>query len=162
MIGESPSRNFRHAGNVQRGMGRRRCAAVVLGLLFAGPAVAACAQGVNTAQPGGNVSASSSATPEPTSSGPNTPSPAGQPTPGSSFSGAKPGELTVRGEVHEGVEAGCILLQTDDDKLYLLLGGDRALIASAGRLEVIGEPQPDLMTTCQQGTPFQVTQVRRI
>lgn len=55
-----------------------------------------------------------------------------------------------------------MLLNTDNGKSYLLLGGDRGLIGSGGRLEVVGEPQPDLMTTCQQGTPFQVSQVRRI
>jgi hypothetical protein len=55
-----------------------------------------------------------------------------------------------------------MLLKTDDGKAYLLVGGDRASISGGGRLEVVGEPKPDLMTTCQQGTPFEVAQVRRI
>jgi hypothetical protein len=66
------------------------------------------------------------------------------------------------GQVEEGVEAGCLLLKADGGKAYLLVGGDRAVIRGGGRLEVVGEPQPGLMTTCQQGTPFAVAQVRRI
>jgi hypothetical protein len=62
----------------------------------------------------------------------------------------------------EGVEAGCLLLRADDGKSYLLVGGDRAVITGGGRLEVVGRPEPGLMTTCQQGDPFQVEQVRRI
>jgi len=134
-------------------------------MLLTAQIVAGCGQGGNTSQPGGNVSASPSDNPDPTSTGGITPSPSGQPKPTSSFSGSKgplPGEITVRGQVAEGVEAGCMLLNTDDGKSYLLLGGDRGLIGSGGRLEVVGEPQPDLMTTCQQGTPFQVSRVRRI
>jgi hypothetical protein len=64
--------------------------------------------------------------------------------------------------VVEGVEVGCILLDTGDGEPYLLLGGDRSLIGSGRRLEVVGTPQPDLMTTCQQGIPFVVTQARAI
>ena len=44
--------------------------------------------------------------------------------------------------------------------LYLLIGGDRVALQSGKRLTVVGTPQPGLMSTCQQGTPFQVTAVR--
>jgi hypothetical protein len=64
--------------------------------------------------------------------------------------------------VQEGVEAGCMLLKADNGPLYLLLGGDRGVIAQGGRLEVVGRPMPGLMTTCQQGTPFRVSQTRRL
>jgi hypothetical protein len=70
--------------------------------------------------------------------------------------------MTIRGQVEEGVEAGCMLLKADDGKSYLLIGGDRAMITAGGRLEAVGELQPGLMTTCQQGTPFSVSQLRRI
>ena len=72
------------------------------------------------------------------------------------------GQVTIRGQVEAGVEAGCVLLKAEDGQAYLLVGGDRMLIAAGGRLEVVGEPQPGLMTTCQQGIPFQVAQARRI
>jgi hypothetical protein len=147
-------------------MGKHLYASVAVSLLIAG-ALVGCGRAANTSQPGGSVPAST--TPEPT---PNpTPSagasgsrsPSGQPNVTSTFTGTKSsGQVTIRGQVEEGVEAGCVLLKTDDGKAYLLVGGDRALISGGGRLEVVGEPKPDLMTTCQQGTPFEVAQVRRI
>ena len=68
-------------------------------------------------------------------------------------------EITLTGEIEEGVEAGCMLLRAGD-RAYLLLGGDRNMIRQGGRVTVRGKPQPGLMTTCQQGTPFQVSEVR--
>ncbi len=70
------------------------------------------------------------------------------------------GAVTVRGTVVEGVEGGCMLLRSEGGTDYLLLGGDRTLIVAGRSLEVEGQPQPGLMTTCQQGTPFQVTAIR--
>lgn len=67
--------------------------------------------------------------------------------------------MTITGEVVEGVEAGCFLLKTPDT-LYLLVGGDRTALQAGKRLTVVGTPQPGLMSTCQQGTPFKVTSVR--
>jgi hypothetical protein len=55
-----------------------------------------------------------------------------------------------------------MLLKVENGPLYLLIGGDRTMIAQGGRLEVVGRPVPDLMTTCQQGTPFKVSQTRRL
>jgi hypothetical protein len=66
--------------------------------------------------------------------------------------------VVIHGTVADGVEAGCVLLNTDS-KAYLLIGGDRAAMKSGAKLTVHGVPQPDLMTTCQQGTPFQVTKI---
>jgi hypothetical protein len=67
--------------------------------------------------------------------------------------------MSVSGEVVEGVEAGCLLLKTPGT-LYLLVGGDRAALTVGKRVTVVGTPQPGLMSTCQQGTPFQVVSVR--
>lgn len=92
--------------------------------------------------------------------------PTATPTSTGATAGATPtagtASVTVRGPVEQGVEPGCVLLKAEDGQAYLLVGGDRAVIGAGGRLEVIGQPKPDLMTTCQQGTPFQVEQVRRI
>jgi hypothetical protein len=57
------------------------------------------------------------------------------------------------------VENGCIVMQSGDT-LYLLLGGERSMLMSGRPVVVRGLPSPGLMTTCQQGTPFQVTEVR--
>ncbi len=68
----------------------------------------------------------------------------------------KPGSTTtVVGVVAAGVEAGCLVLETGSETLLLL--DVRAQDAPEGaRLRVTGSREPDLMTTCQQGTPFRV------
>ncbi|GGM28318.1 hypothetical protein ACFFX1_11435 [Dactylosporangium sucinum] len=67
--------------------------------------------------------------------------------------------VTVTGEIKDGVEAGCVLLSTAD-KTYLLLGGDRTKYRSGTTVTVTGVPQPDMASTCQQGTPFQVVSIK--
>jgi hypothetical protein len=69
------------------------------------------------------------------------------------------GGITITGTPTEGVENGCIVMQSGDT-LYLLLGGDRSVLMSGQPVQVRGVPTPGLMTTCQQGTPFQVTDVK--
>ncbi|GAA3255710.1 hypothetical protein ACFO1B_46820 [Dactylosporangium siamense] len=86
-------------------------------------------------------------------------SPSLQATPAPSRPAAAPSGTSISGEVVEGVEAGCLLLQTPGT-LYLLIGGDRAALQVGKRITVVGTPQPGLMSTCQQGTPFQVVSVR--
>ncbi len=82
-------------------------------------------------------------TPEPTPS--DTPVP--QPT-------TTPGSVQLTGFPVPGVESGCWLLDG-----YLLMGGDQELIASGREVQVTGEAQPGVMTTCQQGTPLRVDSV---
>jgi hypothetical protein len=45
-------------------------------------------------------------------------------------------------------------------KIYQLLGGDRTMLRPGRRVEVTGAVQPDLATTCQQGIPLVVREVR--
>ncbi|WP_432049387.1 hypothetical protein [Verrucosispora sp. NA02020] len=66
------------------------------------------------------------------------------------------GEMTLTGRVEAGVEPGCLLLDG-----YLLLGGPRDVLTSGASVTVTGRPNPSLMTTCQQGTPFQVATAKR-
>jgi hypothetical protein len=66
-------------------------------------------------------------------------------------------ERTITGEVFQGVEAGCLLLRAADDD-YLLIGGHDELRAGA-TVTVRGYADPDLITICQQGTPFVVIEV---
>jgi hypothetical protein len=72
------------------------------------------------------------------------------------------GEITLRGVIQDGVEPGCHLIRVDGGGLYLLLGGDVSNVRPGGRVEVVGVPKPLLATTCQQGTPLQVTSIRAI
>ncbi|WP_069112647.1 hypothetical protein [Jiangella alba] len=64
------------------------------------------------------------------------------------------GPVQLTGFPTPGVEAGCWLLDG-----YLLMGGDQELIASGREVQITGEVQTDVMTTCQQGTPLRVDSV---
>ncbi|MGI5236531.1 hypothetical protein [Dactylosporangium sp. CA-139066] len=68
--------------------------------------------------------------------------------------------MSIHGTIREGVEPGCVLLATDA-KTYLLIGGDKAMLKTGSQVTVYGVEQNDLMTTCQQGTPFKVTRVEQ-
>jgi hypothetical protein len=63
--------------------------------------------------------------------------------------------VTVTGTVEAGVEANCLLL-----KGYLLVGGANGAVRAGAKVTVTGRPRPELLTTCQQGTPLQVESVR--
>lgn len=66
--------------------------------------------------------------------------------------------IEIVGVVEAGVERGCMLLRTATE-LYQLTGSVDPIIRPGAHLTVRGRPRPDLMTTCQQGVPFQVTEV---
>lgn len=68
-------------------------------------------------------------------------------------------DVTVTGVVRTGVEAGCLVLDADTED-YLLLGGDRALLRPGLTVQVRGTPKPGIPTTCQQGVPLEVHEVR--
>jgi hypothetical protein len=72
-------------------------------------------------------------------------------------SGGSAAEMTMTGEVQAGVEHGCLIMEFGG-KTYLLIGGDRAVVREGARVTVRGRPNPDLMTTCQQGEPFEVAE----
>lgn len=116
--------------------------------LLAGVLLAGCGAGGDT---GG-----SGAQPEYQTGGPSvSDSPFSKPTGGP---GKQAPSITITGTPTEGVENGCVVMQSGDT-LYQLLGGERGLLMSGRPVKVRGTPQPGLMTTCQQGTPFQVTEV---
>ncbi|TDC83021.1 hypothetical protein E1193_10175 [Micromonospora sp. KC606] len=66
------------------------------------------------------------------------------------------GAVEVSGTVTAGVEPGCLMLDG-----FQLLGGPRDVLTPGAKVTVTGKPQPDLLTTCQQGTPFTVESARR-
>ncbi|HEU4424006.1 MAG TPA: hypothetical protein VFR67_15855 [Pilimelia sp.] len=70
------------------------------------------------------------------------------------------GEITVTGKVVAGVEPGCKILQTGD-KGYLLVaqGAANQQLQVGATVVVRGEVQPDMVTTCMQGTPLVVKSV---
>jgi hypothetical protein len=147
----------------------RTCSRLALGLALVVPALSACASGGPGTQAAGEPS-SAVAAPSPSSLGspsspssPTSPSAHGSENPGDMTDPQLPGvQRTLRGIPAAGVEANCVLLTADDNQSYLLIGGDRALINSGSRIEVTGQVQAGLMTTCQQGIPFTVATVRKI
>jgi hypothetical protein len=139
-------------------MGTRRSSplAVLLGAVLAGGLIAGCAGGRSTggpAAPGGSVSTSPS---DGSSSG-------GSATPSPSLSATGPplAEMTLTGTVEEGVEPNCVILHTEG-KTYLLLGGDRAVVKFGAKVKVRGRPQPNMVSHCMQGEPFQVLEAHPV
>ncbi len=140
-------------------MGTRRFVAIaaLLAALVTGLVTAGCARGTGgTAQPGGSVPSTPSDNGAPGGSLPPswraTPSPPGKSIPA--------GEKTLTGRVEQGVEAGCMIMTTAEGT-YQLIGGDRQVVQAGAWITVRGKPNPSLMTTCQQGIPFEVTEARR-
>ncbi len=133
--------------HVQPAMKTPRTAFVAL---FACAALAACAspgsEPASQDSTGGSVTSTSSPDPSGTPSDPTAPT---GPMPTS------PGSTTLTGTVQAGVEPNCLLLDGN-----LLVGGPRDVLKAGARVTVTGHPQPDLMTTCQQGTPFVVEAVK--
>lgn len=78
------------------------------------------------------------------------------PTPRSS---PTPEQVTVTGTVTAGVEPGCLVLDTGTMR-YLLLDGDRSLLEPDRRVTVSGIERPGKPTTCMEGVPLQVTDIR--
>jgi hypothetical protein len=134
----------------QRLMTTRRIMVLLSTLLLAGCATGTTSTAASTGAPSTRPIASTAGElPMPRS----TP-PVGKPT----FSSPS-AEITVVGVVEVGVEQGCRLLRTAE-QLFQLVGSASALIQPGARLRVRGRANPSLLTTCQQGTPFQVIDVQ--
>jgi len=132
------------SGSVASDMGIRR---TLVPLLVAAALLGGCA---GTDSGGGDVSPgpSPSASPSFPEDLP-TPTPSGKPSGGAL--------MEISGTVVEGVEMGCRLLDQ-----YLLVPGpgiSRDDLRVGATLTVRGQVQRDMMTTCQQGTPFQVIEI---
>jgi hypothetical protein len=142
-------------------MTRRFVVAVALTVVSAPLWLAGCARGTTGAPTGGGPMSTAT----PSSSG----APSARPTssirltvPPTPTKGATSGLVTLRGQVTEGVEAGCVILTSDVGTVYDLIATDRGQLVTGSRMEVVGEPVPGLVTTCQQGIPFKVHSARGI
>ncbi|SCL19164.1 hypothetical protein GA0070624_1695 [Micromonospora rhizosphaerae] len=125
-------------------------------------ALSACGgQGASdgAATPTGAAPVTSQPSPDPTASDPVNPvDPMPTAPPKGTAGPIKPppaGATTLTGTIQAGVEPNCLLLDGN-----LLLGGPRDVLRPGARVIVTGRSQPDLMTTCQQGTPFVVETAR--
>lgn len=130
--------------------------------------VAAC----GAAAPGPSGTEPPAGTPAPTPTG----TPAATPTPPLTVDPTVPprvrsprpgkpsatGEIVITGHVTDGVEAGCRIIRTLAGPTYsLLLTPDlqRQIERATDPVTLRGRLRPGLMTSCQQGTPFEVTAV---
>jgi hypothetical protein len=65
----------------------------------------------------------------------------------------------LTGTVRAGVEAGCMVLDTETAQ-YLLLGGDRNVLQPGRKVTVRGVPDRDVASFCQEGIPLTVVEAR--
>lgn len=68
-------------------------------------------------------------------------------------------EAVLTGTVRAGVEAGCMVLDTETAQ-YLLLGGDRNVLQPGRKVTVRGVPDRDVASFCQEGIPLTVVEAR--
>jgi hypothetical protein len=65
-------------------------------------------------------------------------------------------QSTISGTVESGVEAGCLVLE-HEGTVYGIYGSfDTAVVFAGASVTLHGKIENDMMTTCQQGTPFVV------
>ncbi|MET0965863.1 MAG: hypothetical protein ABWZ02_05670 [Nakamurella sp.] len=67
----------------------------------------------------------------------------------------------LTGTISDGVESGCVILQDANGAVLAnLFGVDTATVPVGSTVLVTGQFQQDIMTTCQQGKPFEVESVQ--
>ena len=129
------------------------------GLLLAVALLAACADtGGTDGEAAGGTSPTTTPQTVPTvpTTSPPTPTPTTAPgSPGKS-------QITATGTLRDGVEPGCVLLQSEQGTVYLLVGGDRGRLTAGGRVQVTGELSPDLLSICQEGQPLLVRSIKPV
>ena len=150
-----------------------RSALILIGAALCGMSLVACGSSTpnapsTTAPPAVSSAVSTSAVPstaKPSAAGPSgrptgaTPS-AGTGSPGAGPSGAAGGTTTLTGTIEAGVESGCFVLVGQDGTVLANLIGIDAVATPAGSVvDVTGTFEEDMMTTCQQGTPFSITSI---
>ncbi len=137
-----------------RGRRSRQLPGVLFAIVLAGSLAACASSGPTTPSATGSTSAATSAAASPSTA-------ASSSKAGSTGASGGAGKTTLTGTVASGVESGCIVL-TDDSGAVLanLMGLDTKAAPVGSKVEVTGEFETDVMTTCQQGKPFTVSAVQ--
>jgi hypothetical protein len=128
------------------------------GLLLAVALLAACADsGAGDGEAAGGTTPTTAPQTQPTA-------PTTSPRPPSTTASGAPGrsEITATGTLRDGVEPGCVLLQSEQGSVYLLVGGDRGKLTAGGRVQVTGLLSPDLLSICQEGQPLLVRSIKPV
>jgi hypothetical protein len=137
------------------------------GLLLAVALLAACADtgGSDGEAAGatGPTTAPGTVPTVPTTSSPTTRPPTTMPqTPTTTPGSPGKSEITATGTLRDGVEPGCLVLQTEQGTKYLLVGTDRSKLTAGGRFQVTGRLSPDLLSICQEGQPLLVRSIKPV
>jgi hypothetical protein len=69
-------------------------------------------------------------------------------------------KVLASGTVQEGVEPGCLILDTGKGQRYVLLAKNNAELKPGAKVEVIGVRATGQISYCQQGQPLEVQSVR--
>ena len=69
-------------------------------------------------------------------------------------------KVLVTGTVQEGVEPGCLILDTGKGQRYALLSKDKSKLKPGAKVAVVGVRAPGQISYCQQGQPLEVLTVR--
>lgn len=72
---------------------------------------------------------------------------------------SKPGSgsaTTITGTVQSGVESGCLILEFEGTVYGIFGSYDSSVVYAGAEVRLHGAVERDMMTTCQQGTPFVV------
>ncbi|GAB3645183.1 hypothetical protein [Glycomyces tarimensis] len=142
----------------------RLLGAATSGLLIAG-AIAACGgedggggEATTAAETTSEAPATQPESTEPTESE-ETDMPSETPHLDPSMGSDKPGstaEMTITGKIESGVESGCLIMRYDG-KVYGIFGEyDDSVVYAGAEVTLHGRLDPEMMSFCQQGTPFVV------
>jgi hypothetical protein len=69
-------------------------------------------------------------------------------------------KVQAKGTVQEGVEPGCLILDTGTGTRYVLLAKDKTQLTPGAKVEVVGVRATGQISYCQQGQPLQVQSVK--
>jgi hypothetical protein len=134
---------------------------MLAGVLLAVALLAACADtGAGDGETAGGGSAATTTTTLETR--PTAPTTTPRPTPTTAPGSTGKSEITATGTLRDGVEPGCVLLQSEQGSVYLLVGGDRSKLTAGGRVQVTGRLSPDLLSICQEGQPLLVRSIKPV
>jgi hypothetical protein len=69
-------------------------------------------------------------------------------------------KVRATGTVQQGVEPGCLILDTGKGQRYVLLSKDTSKLKPGAKVDVVGVRTPGQISYCQQGQPLEVLAVR--
>jgi hypothetical protein len=69
-------------------------------------------------------------------------------------------KVLANGTVQQGVEPGCLILDTGKGQRYVLLSKDTSKLKPGAKVEVVGVRATGQISYCQQGQPLEVLTVR--